>query len=88
MITLTLGRDGMGPDATEADFSNWCSFVLDRICEVTALPEIEVEPARLCDVQVNRITGADLEEQRIIQDALADLWDEWCSAGAPAEVPS
>lgn len=70
LTVVTLGRDGMGATANEADFEAWVAFVAERLEGAT------VEVAHASDVQTDRISGeaSDLREQ------LACLWDTFCSS--------
>jgi chorismate mutase len=80
-ITLTLGRDGMGNDATEADFGAWVGYVCDHIDAACGL-EVDVDEALPRDVQSTTIRGASLDEADTIRQAVSDLWEQWCAEGA------
>jgi hypothetical protein len=86
-VTLTLGRDGMGDNADEADFDAWVSYVTDRIneesdCDVT----VEVRGPR--DVQDDDIRGGDermpgcapgYDGNAAVGDAMTRLWEAFCA---------
>lgn len=75
--TLTLGRDGMGPEADEADFDAWTTYVCGHIDEATGLDvAVEIRGAR--DAQDDRIV-ADDEDRQTIDDALQSLWEAFCA---------
>jgi hypothetical protein len=76
--TLTLGRDGMGHDATEDDFDSWVGFVAENIDSRTGL-DVAVEVRSPRDVQDDAIQGSDAALE-IIREAKATLWNEWCAS--------
>lgn len=78
---LVLGRDGMGNDATEADYDAWVSYVCERIDDATGLM-VDVETRGPRDVQTDVISGVSDDERTIVEEAKASLWDDWCAAGA------
>ena len=83
---ITLGRDGMG-DATEEDFEAWCAWVAARIDDATGL-DCSVDERSRRDVQSNGIyvDGTEdsdpAEDRAVVVEALAALWESWCSDGA------
>jgi hypothetical protein len=81
-ITITLGRDGMGPEADESDFRAWVSYVCAHVDGATGLRcEVEAAPPR--DVQENRLTGYDdAINTHDVRCALERLWTDWCVSGA------
>ena len=83
--TITLGRDGMGEQADEADFDAWVSYVCAHIDEATGLDvDVEVRGAR--DVQDDAITGMD--DRQPIHDAIQSLWDAFCADASAWPVRS
>jgi hypothetical protein len=74
---VTLGRDGMGPDATEEDFLDWVSHV----SEAFEGSDVEVELRGTHEVQSklyeSQLCTCDEELYSIVQD----LWDDWCGGG-------
>jgi hypothetical protein len=82
-LTLVIGRDGMGADATEDDFSAWVAFVCQRIDAVCPGFAIDIEVRHRSDVQSDAILGADDDDRQTIQEAKAELWNRWCAEGAP-----
>ena len=74
--TITLGRDGMGPQADEADFDAWVTYVCEHIDEATGL-DVDVEVRRLGDVQDDAVTGTD--DRQLIHAAVRYLWDVYCA---------
>jgi len=95
-VTLTLGRDGMGDNADEADFDAWVVFVTDRIdeesdCDVT----VEVRGPR--DAQDDDIRGGDermpgcapgYDGNAAVGDAMTRLWEAFCADTAAWPVRS
>lgn len=82
---LILGRDGMGADATEADFDAWVSFVCDHIDDACGF-EVDVDYRHRREVQSDVIVRAgDDETIRVIWEAKQALWDRWC-AGERADA--
>ena len=77
MATLILGRDGMGEGATEDDFQSYVALVESKLDTLCGFP-VAIVTAQPRDVQVNRI-WADEDEKTTINEALIELWDEWCS---------
>ena len=77
---LTLGRDGMGVAATDADYTSWLDFVTDRIDEACGFA-VDVEASNPRDVQEDKIEGADDGERETITEALRVLWELWCGLG-------
>jgi hypothetical protein len=83
--SITLGRDGMGDDATEADFESYVAFVVDEIDEACGFPvEVTVRGPR--DVQGNSYRGDTQDDVDAVRDACQLLWDRWLEAVAPAVV--
>jgi hypothetical protein len=78
--TLILGRDGMGPHATDWHFHTWAIYVCEHIDEACGF-EVEVMMRGYHDVQDDEISGDD-EARTIVQEAKARLWDDWCAEGA------
>ena len=82
--TITLGRDGMGDNATEADFDSWVTYVASRIDEATGL-DVTVNERRSRDVQEDAIRVEGTEDsdpsadREMVRGALAWLWNAWCS---------
>lgn len=75
-VTITLGRDGMGPESNGEDFNAWVRYVSRRLdidgvtCHIeTAAPRDIQDPWRIGG-------GGDHDE---IRWALNDLWDEFCA---------
>lgn len=76
--TLTLGRDGMGPEADEAHFDAWTTYVCEHIDEATGLDvAVEVRGAR--DVQTDHVSPRGGVEDDTITAALVDLWEAFCA---------
>lgn len=78
--SVTLGRDGMGAEATEADYDAWVDYVCDHIDEKCGF-EVEVERVHNPrDAQDNRIQadGYGAGDSQTVRDALADLWVDFC----------
>jgi hypothetical protein len=75
--TLTLGRDGMGPEADEADFDAWTTYVCEHIDEATGL-DVAVEIRGERDVQDDHIV-ADDDDRESIENALVTLWEAFCA---------
>ena len=85
--TLILARDGMGLQATEADFDSWVALVCERIDAACGF-EVEVEVRRRGDVQDNKILGAEFDARaETIHRAIERIWDEWCSGAAESARP-
>jgi hypothetical protein len=78
---LTLGRNVMGANATEADFDSFVAFVCARIDDACGF-EVDVAKRRPRDVQENAITCDDDGQREAIQYAIEALWDAWCTGGA------
>lgn len=73
--TLTLGREGMGADATEEDYARWVAFVNERIDTVCGfIVDVETRPVR--SVQNDCATGDDIET---VLAAKESLWETFCS---------
>jgi hypothetical protein len=86
-ITLILGRDVMGPNATEVDFDSWVAYVCDRIDAACGFVVEVSERAARASLQANEVRGATEDEQATIEDAKQDLWDDWCAGKRqPAEA--
>jgi hypothetical protein len=83
--TITLGRDGMGSQADEADFDAWVTYVCEHIDEATGL-DVDVEVRRLGDVQNDAVTGTD--DRQLIHDAVRYLWDVFCADASAWPVRS
>lgn len=77
-VTITLGRDGMGDDASEADFEAWTSYVANRIDDLTGL-DVTVDERRRGDVQETAIDADDDVDEQSIHDAIETLWAEFCA---------
>jgi hypothetical protein len=77
--SITLGRDGMGEDASQEAWLAWVAYVMDNIEEQAAVPGIEVDTRRPCDVQTDRVWSPDAEEREAMAEALRELWDRFCS---------
>jgi hypothetical protein len=78
---VVLGRDGMGNDADESDFDAWVAYVCDRIDTACGFAA-EVESRVGIEVQSDRYYGTD-EQRATLREAVASLWNAWCSEGAP-----
>jgi hypothetical protein len=82
---IVLGRDGMGPEADDADYEAWVAYVSERIDERCGF-EVEVEESRPRDVQNDKITlcgfyveGSNpTDEVEIVEDAVRVLWQDFC----------
>ena len=88
--TLILGRDGMGEDATEADFNAWVAFACERIDERCGF-EVDVDTRAMREVQTDRVSADTDDAKQTVRESLAVLWDEFCadaSAWPKAEVVS
>jgi hypothetical protein len=83
---LVLGRDGMGPDADEADFDAWTTYVCERIDAATGL-DVAVEIRGKRDVQDN---GYRADDPDALRDAVNSLWDDFCADASawPARTES
>lgn len=81
MATVTLGRDGMGANATNADFESWVAFVSARIDAACGF-EVSVKCHGRRDVQTDAFTGDDVQCETM-REAVASLWNQWCAEGAP-----
>jgi hypothetical protein len=83
-VTITLGQDGMGAEADEADFDAWCAYVSDRIDEESGC-EVTVETRGARDVQDDDVSEIDcLREdgypaRDAVKEAKARLWDAFCA---------
>ena len=74
--TVILGRDGMGAEATEADFYAWVAYVCEHIDEATG-QNVDVEIRGVRDVQDDAVRGT-LDPQPI-RDVLQSLWEAFCA---------
>jgi hypothetical protein len=81
MVTVILGRDGLGPNATEQDFDAWVAYASQRVgldhrlCHV-----VKVEARGSRGVQSDFYIG----EQETVDEARAAVraaWDQWCAEG-------
>lgn len=81
-ITLHLTSDGMGNEATEADYDAFVAFVCRHIDEAAG-QEVDVDAARWGSPGNDRVTGVDRDVAAKINEAAQDLWNRWCSEGAP-----
>jgi hypothetical protein len=77
MVTLILGRDGMGDDASEDDFASWVSYVCEQI-DGRAGFTVDVEERPRRDMQTDMILSATRGQREIIGEAKEALWDAWC----------
>lgn len=76
--TLILGRDGMGPEADEGDFTSWVAFVVDHVDDVCGFA-IAVEERAPGDIQADSILAYDEDDRLAVRAAKVLLWDEWCA---------
>ena len=83
LVTITLGRE-MGNNTTEDDFLSWVLYVRDRIDEECGFA-VDVDRKSCRDIQEDKFEGSD-EYVETARQALADLWDKWCSEGKPAQA--
>jgi hypothetical protein len=87
--TLILGREPMGPNATENDYDAWVAYVVAHLGETCGF---DVEVIRRPDgtgLQTNDIRGGTDSERYEMAVALHNVWHQWCSDGAPTvKVPS
>jgi hypothetical protein len=85
-VTLTLGRDGMGAEADEADFDAWCAYVSARIDEASGC-DVTVDERGARDVQEDAIRctrhltagGTSYHAEDAVRDALITMWEEFCA---------
>ena len=83
---VILGRDGMGELATEEDFDSWVWYVVAHINEACGFPlevEVEVERRLPRDVQSDEYSHDTAAGRATLLEAVAELWDRWCSEGTP-----
>lgn len=76
-IKITLSAANMGPDATEADFDAWASFVNERIEHV-----VDAAIGIRVDVEQAAFIGPNAEPEDMIHGATEDQRDtvrEWLS---------
>lgn len=81
-ITLVLGRDGMGADATESDFEAWVAYVCDRMDSRVGFG-VDIQERGPRDIQSDAIESGSEAQQSAVAEAKAALWHDWCAAGAP-----
>ncbi len=81
---LTLGRDGMGENASEVDFDSWVSYICAHIDDRAGF-SVEVETRGARDVQSDAVTGATDEERERGAEAKAAMWDDWCAEGVSSD---
>jgi hypothetical protein len=77
--TITLGRDGMGPEADEADFEAWVAYVsarFEHIEQGAGLDGLSIETRERRDVQSTAIAA---DDAHAIESILSDLWDDFCA---------
>lgn len=79
---VTLFADGMGDNATEADFDAFVAYVCDRIDDATGL-NVAVEAERYGMAGVTRVQAETSEDEQTVRDAVQTLWERWCAEGAP-----
>lgn len=83
MITLKLGSDAMGSNVDEPLFYRWVDRVDAHIEDKTGLSVIVGGAWRDGSGGSTEIRGADTAEEALIREALNQIWDDWCRAGAP-----
>jgi hypothetical protein len=80
---IILHADGLGEDATEADFDAWAAFVdaeIDKRCGF----DVTVEQARFGVADRDQIRHTTDAQEQVIREALIEIWNDWCAQGAPA----
>lgn len=76
---VTLGRDGMGPEADESDYLAWVAYVENHIDDATGL-DVRVDTRSARDVQDDAIrVYRDGYEEADVHDALQSLWEAFCA---------
>lgn len=88
-MLLTLGREGMGPDASEADFVAWVDYVKKNIDVKGARVEIATRPVHGVQSTVFRPMAGDATGSAVegrVGNALDALWETFCAT--PSAWPS
>lgn len=80
--TVWLSSDGMGDEATEADYDSYVAYVSARIDERCGF-EVDLNAEDWGRPCLQRTTG-DSDDRETADRVVQDLWDEWCAVGAPA----
>lgn len=80
-VTITLGRDGMGDDASESDFQAWVAYVVKHIEHLGNMTGFDcvVEEHRQGDAQETRIDADDDVDDKAIWDEIESLWADFCA---------
>jgi vacuolar-type H+-ATPase subunit H len=83
---LILGRDGIGSNATEANFKSWVLYVCDYIDRKAGF-WVNVDERLPREIQSDEIRDATDSEHDAIEAAKQSLWQDWCaSAGTNAKM--
>jgi hypothetical protein len=87
-IQILLSAANMGPNATEADFDAWASYVAANIDEALSI-DADVDQAGFTgrtSISDDEVSGATEEQEEAIDRWLGNEgWDAWCSSVAPGQ---
>lgn len=79
MATVKLSSANMGPDATEADFDAWTSWVSDRIDDVAGC-SVSVEQFAFGSGDADEVSGLDDEARDSVRRWLSNEgWEQFCA---------
>lgn len=86
-IKITLSAANMGPNATEADFDAWASYVAANIDEALGI-DADVDQAGFTgrtSIPEDQVTGGTEEQNESVCRWLSvDGWNAFCAAGGAA----
>lgn len=87
--SVTLTAYNLGPDATEADFDAWASFVARWIDEAAGCYVVVDQHPFSNGPAADTIAAGCDEDEVAVREAVERLWEAWCGeSSADAEVAS
>lgn len=82
--TLLLTSYNLPRNTSPTEFDAWCDYVEAHIAERTGFP-VEVDRTAFgSGIVQDHITCGTGDERQTLREAVAALWEAWCSAGPVA----